>query len=134
MPQARDTSMDPRERGRDAAPRRPGGRRSKKEHPHIRDCEAADAPPVPGETVLEETVAFLGDQIQDREERRRFAPRIYWATIAWLVAVLATIVLEGFGVGGFQLPDAVLIALITSTTLNVISVLVTVVRYLFPRR
>lgn len=65
--------------------------------------------------------------------RRRFARTIYFTSLAWLALVLGVVLLAGFGAGGFALSDAVLVALVTTTTVNVIAWFAAVVRYLFWR-
>lgn len=70
---------------------------------------------------------------QDISERQSYASRIYWVIIGWLAAMFGVVVLEGFGVGGFDLADSVLLTLIGGTTANVLGIFVLVARYLFWR-
>jgi hypothetical protein len=68
---------------------------------------------------------------QDIDLRRKFAWAGYWMNIGWLVAILLIIVSAGFHFYRFGLPDSVLLALIGTTTANVLGVLYIVMRYLF---
>jgi hypothetical protein len=73
---------------------------------------------------------------QDADLRKQFARRIFWLLIAWLLTVLIALIIDGFKIGiadhSFTLPDSVLLALIGSTTANVIGIFLIVVHYLFP--
>lgn len=72
--------------------------------------------------------------------RKKFAPAIFCVLCGWLLAVLAILFLDGFGVranwlGGtraFQLPDGVLYALLAATTAGVVGLFAVVAKYLFP--
>jgi len=70
---------------------------------------------------------------QDTKLRKAFAWAGYWMNIGWLVAILSLLFLSGFHCWRFSLPDSVLLALIGTTTTNVIGVLLIVMRYLFPK-
>ena len=74
---------------------------------------------------------------QNIEERKKYANRIYWLVCSWLVFVGLVVLRNGVQIPiawiPFGLSDGVLIALITTTTINVIGVFLFVVRYLFPR-
>ena len=72
---------------------------------------------------------------QDREERKRYARRIFWLVVSWLTVIVLLLFLQGFlgPCGAFALSDSVLIAVATTTTASVTAILVVVVRYLFPR-
>lgn len=77
---------------------------------------------------------------QDIKERKAYADRIFWLVVAWLVFVGYILIAHGARWPwmaqylGFNLPEAVLIALITTTTGGVVGILLIVVQYLFPRR
>ena len=64
--------------------------------------------------------------------RRFFTSRLFWITYAWLILVLIIVLADGWKWGAFTLPDGVLIALITTTTINVIAVFKAVTEHLFP--
>jgi hypothetical protein len=72
---------------------------------------------------------------QDINQLQRYAGRIFWLVVAWLSGTFALLLLQGF-LGPnhwFNLDDAVLIAAIGGTTINVIGIFIVVARYLFPR-
>ena len=75
---------------------------------------------------------------QDIKLRGTFARRISALFVGWLLLVLGVLFLQGFKATlcthTFGLSDSVLLALIGSTTVNVIGVFVIVVHYLFPNR
>lgn len=71
---------------------------------------------------------------QDRQQRKEFAVKIYWLIVCWLGGVAILLFLVGWGGCGFRLSDAVLVALISGTSANVIGLLAIVILYLFPRR
>ena len=79
------------------------------------------------ETDLKETQ-------QNIAERRKYAGRIFWLAAAWLAAVLVIVTVHGIQAIGFELSEASLIALITTTTGSVLGSLLIVMRYLFPGR
>ena len=61
--------------------------------------------------------------------RKLFAPTIYGTSVVWLSAVLVVLILCGRK--WLELSDAVLIALLTTTTINVLAWFVAVVAFLF---
>jgi hypothetical protein len=74
-----------------------------------------------------------------RDQRRKYARRIFRLVCCWLVLVGYTVIAQAFGVGfgqygRFHLDNSVLIALITTTTATVIGVFAIVLNYLFPKR
>ena len=71
--------------------------------------------------------------LQDIEERKKYAKRIFYTIGAWLMAVLLVVVFKGFTLFGFDVSDKVLITLISSTTINVLGLFFVVIRYLFQR-
>ena len=88
-------------------------------------------------TAGQQEAARLKQLEQNIDERKKYANRIFYLVCSWLVFVGVLVLLNG--VQGcvasipFRLSDAVLIALITTTTINVIGVFLFVVRYLFPK-
>ena len=74
------------------------------------------------------------DLRQDREERKRYADRIYRLVWQWLGLVLLIVVGHGFGGVVFNLPEIVLATLVGTTTGSVLGLFWVVSRYLFPDR
>lgn len=69
---------------------------------------------------------------QDRVQRKNFATKIFWVVVVYIAAVLTILVFYGRSCLGFS--DAVLITLLSTTTANVLSLLVIVFNYLFPNK
>jgi hypothetical protein len=67
----------------------------------------------------------------DNTGRREFSRSIFTVTVIWMFLVLMIIVQTASG--KWHLSDSVLIALITTTTANVIGVFIIVANYLFNR-
>lgn len=85
---------------------------------------------------------------QYHKNRKRYTGRIFWLMVAWMVCVLAILVASGIArpeqpegrdlawhdwLVSFELSEAILLALIGSTSANVIGLFVIVARFLFPR-
>ena len=64
------------------------------------------------------------------ELRKENIPKLYWMVVCWLIFVAGCVVLTGLQY--FKLSDAVLIALITTTTATVIGLFIIVLQWLFP--
>jgi hypothetical protein len=77
---------------------------------------------------------------QDLEERKKYAGRIFNLICGWLCALFGLLLLQGFGgvfpliMHTFKLADSVVLALVGTTTLNVVGILYVVAYYLFPRK
>lgn len=80
---------------------------------------------------------------QDREERKKYADKIFRLILAWLAVITILLFFQGcfnpeLGCPDSQpcffLSDAVLIAAITSTTASVVALFVLVAKYLYPKR
>ena len=71
------------------------------------------------------------DSQQHREQRKEYAGKIFWLVCGWLF-VLLTLVFSA-GKNWISLSDSVLIALITSASVNIIGLMVIVANYLFPK-
>ncbi|WP_266368822.1 hypothetical protein [Tellurirhabdus rosea] len=78
----------------------------------------------------EERRARLASFVQDTQERKRFAQWIFWMVVGWLVVILGIIIAEGLHL--LDIPQAVTLGLIGSTTVNVTAFFVIVTKYLFP--
>ena len=77
--------------------------------------------------------------VNERELLRKFREPMVWflalLSALWLVGCAALLFLQGFSrFSHFNLPDSVLIAAITTTTANVLAMLVVVVKFVFPDR
>jgi hypothetical protein len=66
--------------------------------------------------------------------RKNYARYIYWFVVAWVASIIGIVICHGFKLGGFQLSDTTLIAVISGNTLTIVGMLVTIVKYLFPER
>lgn len=80
---------------------------------------------------------------QDREERKKYAHKIFMLTVFWLGIIISLLFLQGFcnlirpspdSQPCFFLSDAVLIATVTTTTASVVAMFVLVAKYLYPNR
>jgi hypothetical protein len=74
---------------------------------------------------------FLKGQEQDRTARDEFSKKIFRLLCCFLFAMFLLLTLSGIECNKFHLSDTILITLITTTTINVISIFVFVVKYLF---
>ena len=83
--------------------------------------------------------------IQTLDQRKHYARATFGLVCIWLTCVLLISILQGLGVGKttfyffhfqikFQLESGVMIALIATTTANIIAVLLIVMKYLFPNQ
>ena len=76
--------------------------------------------------------ARLHGLLQDIDQRRIYADKIYDLIVWWLIAIFALLILAGFGKCiGFNISDKVLITLIGGTTINVLGIFVIVANYIF---
>lgn len=74
----------------------------------------------------------LGHLNDNHNLRLEYTGKIYWLVALWLAGVVTCIALSGFGAKGFKLSDNVLIAFITSTTINVVGLFVLVAKWMYP--
>jgi len=77
--------------------------------------------------------AEVQDRDQDREERVKYANRVFRLLLVWLLWMGAVVVAQGVGPLPFHLAEAVIIALVGGTTASVIGIFLIVANYLFPR-
>lgn len=66
--------------------------------------------------------------------RLSYANRLFWLVCAWLACVVFAVELTGFKTWGFTLSDPILIAFITTTTINVVGLFFVVAKWLFPSK
>jgi len=68
----------------------------------------------------------------DIKARKLYAGLIYTLVVLWLGFILWIVIATGSG--WYKLSDTVLVALITTTTLNVLGLFLVVTQYLFPKK
>jgi hypothetical protein len=71
---------------------------------------------------------------QDTAHRDKWGKRVFPLCAAWLLAVVAILVLQGFKIHSFHLDNSVLIAFIGTTTVDVLGLGYIVANYLFPKQ
>jgi len=74
---------------------------------------------------------YIGKK-QDREQRKQFAGKLYWFLSIYMACVFLLLLLSGFRFIPFTLNEAVLLAMLGTTTANVVSIFIVVAKYLFP--
>jgi len=77
--------------------------------------------------------AHLQDIIQNINERKKYADRIYNLVCCWLIGIGVIIFYQGLWPEWkiFHLSDKMLITLIGGTTINILGIFVIVTKYLF---
>jgi hypothetical protein len=110
----------------------------------LEDANAALTPPARrfpldmSQSVEEAEIRAMDAQresdVQIRTLRPVWATRLLRVSVAWLVAVFCLVALQGFGGSVFHLSDPVIIAFITTTTLNALTSLAVVVKFIFPKK
>jgi hypothetical protein len=110
---------------------------AERDRPASAPTEAAPDPSIPLEKYqLDFTLKCLEsalNQLNDNHTLRlKYTGKIYGLVLCWLVGVVVCIAASGVGAWGFKLPEAVLIAFITSTTLNVLGLFVLVAKWMYP--
>jgi hypothetical protein len=123
----------------------------------LRNWVTAASPESTEQDISEKTFLTLLQQVsleglsQNIRERKKYAEYIFWMVSVWLVMVIMLVWLNGLGeiycynfldpilrTGvkyisfKFELSDAVLIALITTATVNITTFFLVVTKYLFP--
>lgn len=68
------------------------------------------------------------------DARRTYAWRIFCLLCLWVTLTYATVIASGYEKCPIQLSDTVLLALITSGSVNIIGLFAVVLNYLFPKR
>ncbi len=92
----------------------------------IREMEAAAKRQ---EAAVERLNAITNGIVFDTDTRRKMAWAIYWLVLVYVATVMCVLFLDGFGL--VILPDSVLITMLSTTTANVLGVLVIVATYYF---
>ncbi|MCF2489525.1 hypothetical protein [Dyadobacter sp. CY347] len=123
----------------------------------LRNWVTSASPESTEQDISEKTFLTLLQQVsleglsQNIRERKKYAEYIFWMVSIWLVMVIMLVWLNGLGEiycynflepllrSGvkyisfkFELSDAVLIALITTATVNITTFFLVVTKYLFP--
>jgi sterol desaturase/sphingolipid hydroxylase (fatty acid hydroxylase superfamily) len=79
--------------------------------------------------------AKLREITQNIDERKSYAKKLFILISSWLFGVFLLLVFSGVKsiplLGGFSLSDSVLIAILTSTTLNILGIFAFVTKYLY---
>jgi hypothetical protein len=86
--------------------------------------------------IIEKMVKTSG-LLQDIEMRKEYAGKAFKLIIGWIVAVFILILLGGVRIGqvSFQLSEKVFLTILGGTTLNILSIFIFVMKYLFdPKR
>jgi hypothetical protein len=73
--------------------------------------------------------ATLDNFLSNQEARKKYSYRIFLITSGWLISVVSILLLAGFK--KIVLSDSVLIALLGTTTVNVLGFFLIVIQYLF---
>lgn len=73
-------------------------------------------------------------QVEEMGHRRRLIRHILRFSLGWLLIVLAIVMLDGFSAWGFHLDSNVLVALVTTTTANVLGLAFIILRGLFYKK
>jgi hypothetical protein len=71
---------------------------------------------------------------QNIKERKKYAARFFALSCCWIIIITGVVLLDGWRWSNFWLPDKVVLALIGSTTINILGILYVVAHYLFPKR
>ncbi len=72
----------------------------------------------------------LANNTQNRSQRKNFAQKIYYLTLVWLCCIFVILFLQGSTIN-FNLSDKVLITLLAGSSINIIGLMATVIKYLF---
>ena len=81
--------------------------------------------------AIEDRREDLENKRQNRNQRKSYGNKLFVFLCVYMILVFIVLFFCGFSLFGFTLSDTVLVALITTTTANVIGIFAFVVRYLF---
>lgn len=84
--------------------------------------------------AIEDRREDLENKKQNRNQRKSYGNKLFVFLCVYMGLVFLVLLLCGFSLFGFTLSDTVLIALITTTTANVVGIFAFVVHYLFPTK
>jgi len=117
--------------------------RKKLDEAFVREKQRASEAPLRPDTKTKEEEHDLKNQkiktsirglSQNIQERKKYAGRFFILSCCWMITITGVVMLDGWTVLGFRLSDKVVLALIGSTTINVLGILYVVAHYLFPKR
>ena len=116
-----------------------GRRRQTEDHRQARPDFRGNSPSFsvacgPFESIITPVHPSAFRRRQDIKERKKYARCIFCLVCVWLAAVLAITTASGTKRCPVNLSDAVLIALISGVSVNVIALFAIVTTYLFPKR
>ena len=77
--------------------------------------------------------AVIAGLEQDTEERKKYAHRIFVLICIWIGCVFLIVAAQGIGYH-FSLAEGIVLAVIGTTTVNVLGIFYIVAHYLFPNR
>ncbi|NNM58982.1 MAG: hypothetical protein HKM04_04140 [Legionellales bacterium] len=62
------------------------------------------------------------------------ATRIFWLVVVWVIAIFGFLIYQSCLLPDLRLHDSVLIALLSTTTVNILALLLLVIKYVFNHR
>ena len=74
----------------------------------------------------------LKEAVDVHKLRVEYTRKIFTLVCTWLGCVVVCVLFSGFNFGHFRLADSVLIAFITSTTVNVVGLFIVVAKWMYP--
>lgn len=93
-----------------------------------RDCQGSI-----NEFKVDYARAQVASYIQDTDERKSYASKVYCLVVGWLTLIAVILIFQGFNFFGFYLNNDVLNWTIVTMGLNILGLLFLVIRYLFHR-
>lgn len=113
----------------------PDPKRAKAQQPvdleaiQLEEAVPPDAVALLERSQLEQDIA-LGNLLL--ELRKKYATRLFWVLVVWIVALFGVVALDGFSPWGFHLSENVVLTLLGATTVNIVGLFYVVARYVFP--
>ena len=92
-----------------------------------------DSDPERTATASQFSQAELESYRQDTAERKKYASNIFGLMAGWILFIVVVILLQASETAKFELTENVLLALIVTTTANILGLFVIVANYLFPK-
>jgi hypothetical protein len=82
----------------------------------------------------QKTKSVVRSRNQNIKERKKYARLFFLLACCWVAMISLVVVLDGWKLFGFWLPEKIVLALIGSTTVDILGILYVVAHYLFPQR